>query len=244
MIALSRSAKVYQAHLAHLGLQDDIRGLDVLVNDRAGRIMQILEDLANLDGIPDHLFARQASSGRNRAPISLAGREGRQIVALDVLHDDIVASCLLEKAVDAGDARMTQASEGPPLVLEPLLSLLPVRRVARVIVLEHLLDDTEAIKGAPVLCQVDGAHPTFGDRSNDAIVPVAQRAAGLQLVLEQPSATRAKARRVADILAALWAENCHGRVRNTSFSRPARISSPSFSLAGTLGSRRCWLSQV
>ena len=162
-------AKVYQAGLAGILVNDNVGRLDVVVDD--GRLLpgQVGEHTAQLDTPAQDVFDRVGSAPHQVALDVLVGQPLEQVVSFDVLHHDIVAAVLGKVGRDAGDAVVTQAGQHAPLLLEALLGFLHRLEVGQVKVLEHFLDDTLAAEGSQVLHQVDGAHTAFAQRPHDAV---------------------------------------------------------------------------
>jgi len=141
VVSPARCAKIDQTNLAQMRLQDDVGGLDILMDHGPGRVVQVFQYPTDLYGVPDHLLSRQAAQGSDRAAVTMPRDKSGQVFALDVLHDDVEPASFLEEAINAGNARVAQAGECASLFFESPQGFGPLIGITRVIVFEHLFDD-------------------------------------------------------------------------------------------------------
>lgn len=102
-----RRAKVDQPGDAELALQDQVRGLDVLVHHRAGLRVEVLQDAHHLDhGAHDLLLGQPSRRTHHTAAIVGVRHEHLEVFPLDVFHDDVKAAVLGEKGINPGHTRV------------------------------------------------------------------------------------------------------------------------------------------
>ena len=146
-----REAEVQHLHLA-AGGHDDVRALDVAVDDAAGvRLDQRVVDL--------HRDADRLAHGDRPAMDPV-----RQQFALDVLHHDVVGPLVLADVVDGGDVRRAQRRGRARLGQKSRASLLVVLRLGR----QKLERDLTTEPG--VFGEIDLAHAACPEAVPDPVV--------------------------------------------------------------------------
>jgi len=163
-VEVSGDAEVDQLDLgAH---QHDVAGFDVPEDDGVGLLaVQVVQDRRDLGPPLGHLALGQRTAD--------PGQHASQVLALHVLHDQVVATVELEVVGHRGQAGVFEPGQQSGLALEVSQGrrLLLGVGIAR----RHLLDRVRRTTQAGVLADVDVAHPALAQQTLDAVAVADQR---------------------------------------------------------------------
>ncbi len=161
-----------RARQGHLGLGDragdpevDHLDLAVAADQHVARLDVAMDDAAGMGGGQRTSDGGGDAGGLARWERAVAPKDRREVLAVDVLHDDVRTGRVLPVVVDRDDVRVAQGRGVLGLLAEPGREV----RVAQVLGSQHL--DRDLASELRIDRAVDGRHATLAEQLHEPIAP-------------------------------------------------------------------------